>query len=132
MRFRKSEMSHFPPPIRSPLYRCFPFLIEKGEIFTWGNGSNGKLGHGDGDTRYKYTFDALILIRSLSRFIQLLVIIALFQPTPGFNQRRYQNVLMENGFCQCRVVILILHVQRQFDLLEVSLRNVWDVRRNSQ
>ena len=77
-------MSHFPPPIRTPLYWCFPFLIEKGEIFTWGNGSNGKLGHGDGDTRYKYTFDALILIRSLSRFIQLLVTFSTnsrFQPT---------------------------------------------------
>lgn len=31
---------------------CVSFLTEKGEIFTWGNGSDGKLGHGDNLSRY--------------------------------------------------------------------------------
>jgi alpha-tubulin suppressor-like RCC1 family protein len=29
----------------------FFFSTEKGEIFTWGNGSDGKLGHGDDSSR---------------------------------------------------------------------------------
>lgn len=56
----------------------FSFLLEKGEIFTWGNGSNGKLGHGDDDSRYnKRVFHT----QSASAIPILIIKIFRFQPT---------------------------------------------------